>query len=771
MGLVRCLAIFITLGLVQFLIPSTTVLSQNSHYSLTLIIYNFSGDRALFEPPSTLPLVTIRKIGGESVRQQIAKYNRTVTLCKFDGLDAGEYEVEIFWKGIKVYRNDNVSLYENKTLIAYCNVNLVSFRIVDVINNPIKQARVELLYQETMTQLDNITADYDGYVSTLLPFGDYVIVATYMKVGDVEIKTALLKQSFIRVNSSGTHIFTIDGKVQSCLVLEVSPLDIELLTDDGTPLSLEAIKKLKLMILKDDRDLLCFTLNHSRLYIEQLPSGTYTLKVFWQDYCFDKKLLDHYPNGGRFIKINLKAFVEVRFVDEADIPLTNATVTVISPWGEKWNFITDSRGGIHLTNIPYGNYMMLVRVKNYPQVTLNVTISSPDFYKERVKELLTITLRITRRGARDTSVPRGIKLVFSVDETLKGETILEGRTITLSNIPRGVLKLHLMWQGVEVGALEELLTSSGEILVECEIYELRITVTDLDDDAVEGCIVRIEHPNGTRIEQITDANGVVYWKYLPRGEYSIAIIWSGVVVHKEKLHLFSDLSDKLVVLKLKTFHIKVIDILNQPVPDTEVILKPIVSKGTSFEYNISSTLYPTATFDSSFLFEKALLLTDSYKLTVKVGGRVVKTEVVRLGKDVNEITVKCLVLVLPGGYVITKYDIPFISGLVVSITLLVVVLTKYWKLLQLRRVFVEATPSREKVKEEKSLTSKKVLSGVRHVTIHGKELLAKLKVKEKSEVSKTRAFFRPPVKKESYGVLKEAEEEYEEYEEYEELFE
>lgn len=771
MELKQYVPVFIVVGLLQVLTFPIISFSQDSRYSLTLIIYDFSGKKALFEHPSTLPLVVIQKVGSDELKEKHANYDQTkmIVVCEFSGLEAGEYEVKVLWKGVQVYQNNNVSLHENLTLTIRCNVTLASFTVVDRLNRVVSDVKIKLLHQETVTLLSNVTADHEGRIRSLLPFGDYTVVIAFMSIGNNYVEVSLFKQSFIRANSSGTYVFTIDGKLQKYLTLDVFPLDIELLTNEGIALSPEVIKKLKLILFKNKEELLHFTLNQSRVYVEQLPSGTYTLKIFWCDYCFDVRSLYHSSNVKQYLKINLNSRVEIRFVDESNIPLVNATVTIITPWREEWNLVTDMQGRVSLMNVPYGNYTVLVRVKEYPQAMLNVIITHLDYYKEIIKGFLTVTLRIVRGSAHDKDLPEGIRLRLSIDESIVNETTLKKSVITLSNVPKGLLKMRLEWQGIIVGSLEELLTSSKEIVIECEIYKMKIALRDLDNHPIKGCVIKVSHPNGTMIEKITDVNGMIYWKYLPKGEYKIAVLWNGTVVHEEEVHLFSDLIDKVIIIKLKTFYIKVVDIISQPIPGVEILLKPLVSEKMLFEYNMSPILRPTTSLDSSFLFRKVFLPIDTYELIVKVRGMIVKVEIVKLGKDVDEIVIKCPVLALPLGYVITKYDIPLIAVFTIIVIMSIMVLVRYWRLIQLKRIFVERVPQKEKRPAMSKMT---LISSIKQATTRKGGMLAKIKVKEKNlKLEGARTLFRPPVKRESYGKLEEFEEEYVEYEEYEELFE
>jgi len=741
----------ILLGLLQVLALPIMVISQEVHCNLTIIIYDFSGKKPLFEPPSALPLVILQK-GDKQIGQLNATYNQTVTFCKFVGLEPGDYKLAIYWKGILVYRNDNVSMHENVTLTVRCNVSSVTFTIVDGVGNTIPYAKIELYYQETGTQIGNVTADNHGCISSLLPFGYYAIVSAFVNVEEIPFEVPPLNASFIKVNSSGTYILTVRGGVQDYLTLGVFPLSLEILTYKMNSLSSDIAKKIKLVLFKDETELLQLSLNESEVYIKQLPLGTYYVEFFWSGYPFDKKMLNHYSSTKKSLGINLHERVEMYFVDETGIPLANIKVTIIAPWGEKWNFTTDMQGKIELINVPFGNYTALVQIKDDLPVELTIPVSSSTLYREEIKGFLTITLHLERKSEYDKNLPSGIKLKLFINEKIINETILNGTVIVFRNIPKGLLRLYLEWQGVVVGSLEEELMFPKELVARCGIYELGIVLKDLDDELVKGCLVRIHHPNGTQLEQVTDSSGAVRWKYLPNGEYSVVVMWNGTVVHEEKIHLFSDLVDKMIVIRLKTFCIKIVDVLGQSVPGAEITLTSLVS-----ESNISQVLSPTTTLQSSFIFKKVFLLTDTYKLTVKVKGTIVKTEVIKLGKGVDEIVVTCPVFTFLGMYIITKYDVPLIIIITITTTLLIFVSIKYWRLLQLRHIFVEGLPEEERKIKAKT----KLLVSV-----------PKLRIERKSEeFREARPFFKPPVMKESYGKLEEYEEEYEEYEEYEELFE
>ncbi|RLE78056.1 MAG: hypothetical protein DRJ56_00875, partial [Thermoprotei archaeon] len=376
-----------------------------------------------------------------------------------------------------------------------------------------------------------------------------------------------------------------------------------------------------------------------------------------------------------------------------------------------------------------------------------------------------------KREGGEGGLPEGLRVRVSLDHEVR-EYVVGGAndTVWLRTIPAGWLHVVVVWQNVTVAEVRERVVSSRPIEVRCSIWDLKLVFKDMDGEGVEGLELMLVCANGTRRYLRTGEGGELVLRALPGGTYYIEeLLWNGTPVKSEarlRWELEGDVAEEVVV-KLKTIRVRVLDVLGQSVPGAEVLLVPVAARPPSLS---PLAFRPTVVLQHSvYVFERVPAEPKDYVVVVRVQGREVVSETITITRDLGEVVLRCSALVLPGGYVVTRHEVPLLLAVVLLSAALAVVAVKYVRLRRLRSMIVEATPGTAPEARRSLAYFRRVLprrEGGQRLAV-GETQRSRGLAKVAAGDGAARLVLRPPVKVERYGDVTESEE----YEEVEELFE
>ena len=736
---------------------------------LTIVLYDSSGQLPLAEN-GTLPRVALRRLGSTTRLEREATLAGSNVTCTFSGLEPGDYEVAVLWRGIEVYHIANYTLSGNVTLTLRCNASLAYLRLVDGLGRPLPRAKIHLMHQGELKEVGTLTSDEEGVVRCILPFGAYSVSKAEVVVGGLYVQAQPALAVTVKVSGDGAVVLAPDSPPSDTMALSVYPAVIKLLTANGNPLPPSAISHIR-AVLRAEEGIAQLSINGSVVRIDQLPKGAYTISFFWEDYLFYELLLNHVSGiTNRTVSITVVEDVCVTLCDEAGNPLANASVVVETPWGEGLNYTSNSKGEVRLGCLPQGTYTIKVTYGSGRRAERQLQLGRQSRYRVTLEEFVTILLNFKREGG-EGGLPEGLRVRVSLDHEVR-EYVVGGAndTVWLRTIPAGWLHVVVVWQNVTVAEVRERVVSSRPIEVRCSIWDLKLVFKDMDGEGVEGLELMLVCANGTRRYLRTGEGGELVLRALPGGTYYIEeLLWNGTPVKSEarlRWELEGDVAEEVVV-KLKTIRVRVLDVLGQSVPGAEVLLVPVAARPPSLS---PLALRPTVVLQHSvYVFERVPAEPKDYVVVVRVQGREVVSETITITRDLGEVVLRCSALVLPGGYVVTRHEVPLLLAVVLLSAALAVVAVKYVRLRRLRSMIVEATPGTAPEARRSLAYFRRVLprrEGGQRLAV-GETQRSRGLAKVAAGDGAARLVLRPPVKVERYGDVTESEE----YEEVEELFE
>ena len=698
----QCFIVIFTLALVV-LLHTKIGLAQITYVNLYLVIYDYNGKHALHEN-SVLPKVKLLNKESGKALTKTATFNGTHTVCNFLNISQGIYNLKVYWKGVLVYDKD-VNLTQTTTLMVYCNVSKVKFKIVDGIGNSLQNITIELSYYATLIQFTNLTSNEEGDVVSLIPFGKYIISNCYMKINGTEVLVKTIGTYTINVNSNGFSLM-VGNQLADRVMLDVYPLSFKFLDDDGNVIPGDILKNIRVLVYKTHEDLLIYNASLStNLNLGEMPSDKYEIKMYWEGYLFYHDNINHYDSSVKIIRLYLNKRIEIQLKSELGEPLSRARVLIICPWNEVINKTADNDGRIILFYVPYGNYTLKIKYKNLPKIQKVLRIDMRDYYTMELKEIVSMFLIVKSLGSK--GLPKGLEIKVYFNNSLIKSIILnkseEVFRTPLGELAKGPLIIHAYWKGIDVGSVGLIITTSQSVTLYCAIYSLCLRILDLDGAVVKNATVVIKNAqfNNFTLTYRTDNEGKVLIDYLPKGYYFISVYWNEFLLGNKTILLNQDLLNERIIVPLKSFMVKVTDVLGQAIPNVKI---KIIPYGLSVPSNklFKLLIREKNTSKGFVIFKQVPLLTNNYEIKVLRDDKVLYSEIIRIDKSTQEIIVKCPVLLI-GSFILTQEIGMILIIIAVSICIVVFALKYYFRVKELKsiiaepkEVVTERAPPREK---------------------------------------------------------------------------
>ncbi len=240
-----------------------------------------------------------------------------------------------------------------------------------------------------------------------------------------------------------------------------------------------------------------------------------------------------------FLITSLDYYVNFKIVDDLGNDLPNTKV-VIEHSGQKFTENkTDSTGlmNVSLAGLQYEIEVMWEDVEVGVNRTIDVeevgNRSGSDPYMVKANVFYP-TVQVLDQGGNPVSDaniyvghPNG---TTSITPLKTGQNGL----VSLIQAPGGVYSFEVTWKGTSVGSYEEEVTSSGEIEITVDIYELDVSVVDNAGDPVPDALVVFEYNDTGLVAEsgLTPQNGSIQAR-LPASQYNIVVYWRDAVVYDE----------------------------------------------------------------------------------------------------------------------------------------------------------------------------------------------------------------------------------------------
>ncbi|RLE81948.1 MAG: hypothetical protein DRJ51_02710 [Thermoprotei archaeon] len=540
-----------------------TILEVSAQDTREVIIYisEHTGALALYDNILGKPTVKIFNATSNELLLTLEAeyYNTTYSRVNATLSVNTSYRVEIYWLDKKVYTTtfELTASTDPYVLAAKTNTTLTKIELLDSRGTrKLPQAKITL-YEDANIFLQGLTADDNGIIRVLLPYGTYEIGEIYWKNTDVK-PTEKIE-------------LTVDDSV-SVLHIEIScrVYDLKLIIKDIFGRALVTGVRVDLYF---EGKLLNETAPNSygEVNFRLLPYGVYEIYVKWSGALVNRTFLTVDQDLVIEIIVPLLPEVTIRVVDGDGEPVNRA---VLIKLGERTLNLDIEEGYCTIKNVLSGDYTYIVywEGRNF---TGMVRIASPIVQIELPLYSIHATIKV------DKPIDfRTLKIILYKDGVKIKELSPEGTYVTFRRLITGFYAVEAHWYNYTLIRKDlHIVDSSLRITLVLPLYKLRIRVVDVDNQPLYRARLALTLPNGSTTWLLTGPEGYTQALIVPYASYTCKVYWKGVLVAEDTIRVKEDTEWSLkarvvnVLLTLKGF-------LNQPLSGAEVVLAYKLENGT-----------------------------------------------------------------------------------------------------------------------------------------------------------------------------------------------
>uniref|UniRef100_A0A7C4B9H9 Uncharacterized protein n=1 Tax=Thermofilum pendens TaxID=2269 RepID=A0A7C4B9H9_THEPE len=513
----------------------------------TLYIKTCKGEDIIWQG-SEYPLVTI---SNESFN-----YTKKITCTKFSCTVEyplpGNYTLDAEWLGRKVFSQ---TLYLNgsqQTITVKADISNVLISVYTLDGRELQGLKVVL-------RVGRYEVEALSGQKIALPHG---------QVGyEVSSPSGLAKASGVSEISCGSPVLRVVLNVFNRLVFVFK------LLDDLPATGLNGSVK----ILYDNTELKSIDLrSSSEVEISEAPTGKYRVIVFIAGKRFEEKTIDVATTSNTYvIQLSIVSSIPVRLLDTSGnvVQDENLEATVVDPLGRvyKGNL---SGGLLVLQHAPLGNYELIIRNVKWGLQLGSYAFSASSVGVSRGVDVPTNLARSVAevRASGSQALPRDSYILFKyAGVVVLAERLSEERTsiiIELGYLPIGAT-LQLTFSYGSYTEEKVLSVAKREILVEIQLYDVKLSIIDLDKKPVKGCNINIVSKYFNYSLKL-DGNDI-YLKNIPLTDIKISVACSGVEVLRTVLTP-EELKRKnaTLVAHIGDIHVYVKSWFDRPIPGASV---------------------------------------------------------------------------------------------------------------------------------------------------------------------------------------------------------
>lgn len=508
-----------------------------------------------------LDLVTVDKMGnsvGDSkiylgTQENVIKYKDTTSpdgMVTFR-LPLDDYNVEIFWKNILVYAGE-IPLSGDVSDTMVLNIFHVTFEALDSKGDAVFGTQVNVYDNRTQELLNSGITDLEGKVTMRVPGISFDTTAYFRGiliytdhdhlVSDNALKTLQTDMFYVVLKAIDSHALPIlDSTISVISKFTGETLDFGRTDPQG-------------------------------LITLRIPKTTVNVKAEWLAISIYEGMIEITGDRSSTDPIVLDCtvyYIDVEVLDEMDIPVKDAVVTVTSMGLIIESVITDG-DGMEVLRLPAGSYQMSVSwngVLVYYEV-VEVLIDGDWSFNVNI-----FYLNIEVTDVDDAPVYEAAVSIINIDYPTIGSTNSTDIYGNLTfRLPTGSYDIAVRWKDRLTSKIENyILDTSSDLSINAEIFYLSIEVVDDRDAPLENAYITVFHLEMDEVydAQITDNSGQIRVR-MPVGTYHMEVVWLQKLVHREENVIIDD--NRQLTLNADVYYLTMIALSEEgdPVSDVEV---------------------------------------------------------------------------------------------------------------------------------------------------------------------------------------------------------
>lgn len=260
--------------------------------------------------------------------------------------------------------------------------------------------------------------------------------------------------------------------------------------------------------------------------------GNYTAQVWWQNIkVFDQIIAidDVVPEEDPVILQVAVYYPTFRIVDDASVPLGDASVFLTHPNGTTWilPLKTDIQGQFNITQTAAGTYMLRIVWSGVEVGVKSVTVSSNEVH---IVKADVFYLTVETKDPNNNPVESVHVIVINVARALVADSKLSNASgIVKTRLPKATYDLEATWLGANVATMKGIVLNQNlTIILNLKIFDVQVTLVDDRQQPLESATVEITL-EGFKVVSTSNQEGQLVFK-LPGGTLNLKVWWRDVLV-------------------------------------------------------------------------------------------------------------------------------------------------------------------------------------------------------------------------------------------------
>ncbi|MGC8655975.1 MAG: hypothetical protein ACP5TG_05750 [Thermoplasmata archaeon] len=303
------------------------------------------------------------------------------------------------------------------------------------------------------------------------------------------------------------------------IVSRIYNQEFKILEPDGTPINLAYV-----LVYNLTSDVIIgfnYT-NQSGLTNILIPSGNYSVKVFWKTSDILQTIISE-PNVPSIVLVGNLKNITIFTHDYLGTPIGNVVIDIYQNNSLAYTIVSDGRGMANELLSP-GNYSLKFTYFGYTAGYYNISVSS----NSSINVTLPIyPVSLTTLDSRNSTVSFvQIEVYNSLMNGYESNISSDSNGVAFIALPAGEYYVKAFYLGTEIYASTFNVSGPLEINLHTDIFYLTILAKDNQNSTISSAFIEI-YKNGTLIQSgITGNNGMLVVR-LPKGSYEIKAYFIG----------------------------------------------------------------------------------------------------------------------------------------------------------------------------------------------------------------------------------------------------
>lgn len=422
----------------------------------------------------------------------------------------GSYNATVIWEGI-VVANPTVLVNGTTSLVIRTQVYDPTFSIVDQAGVALSNALVYIVHPNGTHYPLLITGTSGNLSFSQVPVGNYGI-------------TVIWHDSVV-YSQPAEPVVTVTNNSAYPVVTQVYYQEFQVIEPSGSPIPLSSV----LVQNSTTGVLLSFGItNTSGMTTSRVPSGTFTIEVYWQTSLIATVPNLRLPATNPYVITASLFSVTFEALDSRGVAVSNAVIGVTGAGGSITNIVTNGSGGASVV-LPGGTYTFTT---SWEGIVVNTTTVKVSASMSLTLDLAIYYVSFSAVDSHHLVVADAAIQWGSTAGQANGSATTNASGGATVRLPGATYAISASWEGVTVNSTSLTVSSSETITLDLSVYYLTFLAVDAHGLPVSGVAITWASQSGNADGSVsTNLSGEAMAR-LPGTGYSVSSVWEGVLVNQ-----------------------------------------------------------------------------------------------------------------------------------------------------------------------------------------------------------------------------------------------